>query len=154
MNVLSLLSGCPGGSPRAAQHQPSLPCQRSRARAPLRARAGEQGRPAETPILICSLILHLDTQSEEQTLPFPVPLERSQLRRMSPFSSTLNLQPSFSGRSYFELRSSAHQLSLHSSLQSLNSAGELSTSGVASWSVLLGISKLSVCSVPLCLFFP
>ncbi|NXA01146.1 TRIM9 ligase, partial [Nesospiza acunhae] len=63
-----------------------------------------------------------DTQSEEQTLPFPVPLERSQLRRMSPFSSTLNLQPSFSGRSYFELRSSAHQLSLHSSLQSLNSA--------------------------------
>ncbi|NWY74783.1 TRIM9 ligase, partial [Erithacus rubecula] len=72
-----------------------------------------------------------DTQSEEQTLPFPVPLERSQLRRMSPFSSTLNLQPSFSGRSYFELRSSAHQLSLHSSLQSLNSAGELSTSGLA-----------------------
>ncbi|KAF1497163.1 E3 ubiquitin-protein ligase TRIM9, partial [Eudyptes chrysocome] len=66
-----------------------------------------------------------DTQSEEQTLPFPVPLERSQLRRMSPFSSTLNLQPSFPGRSYFELRSSAHQLSLHSSLQSLNSAGEL-----------------------------
>ncbi|NXY49768.1 TRIM9 ligase, partial [Ceuthmochares aereus] len=65
-----------------------------------------------------------DTQSEEQTLPFPVPLERSQLRRMSPFSSTLNLQPSFPGRSYFELRSSAHQLSLHSSLQSLNSAGE------------------------------
>ncbi|KFR14661.1 E3 ubiquitin-protein ligase TRIM9, partial [Opisthocomus hoazin] len=64
-----------------------------------------------------------DTQSEEQTLPFPVPLERSQLRRMSPFSSTLNLQPSFPGRSYFELRSSAHQLSLHSSLQSLNSAG-------------------------------
>ncbi|KAK2539031.1 Trim9 [Columba guinea] len=64
-----------------------------------------------------------DTQSEEQTLPFPVPLERSQLRRMSPFSSTLNLQPSFAGRSYFELRSSAHQLSLHSSLQSLNSAG-------------------------------
>uniref|UniRef100_A0A8C3XG44 Tripartite motif containing 9 n=1 Tax=Cyanoderma ruficeps TaxID=181631 RepID=A0A8C3XG44_9PASS len=83
-------------------------------------------------------------ESEEQTLPFPVPLERSQLRRMSPFSSTLNLQPSFSGRSYFELRSSAHQLSLHSSLQSLNSAGELSTSGLASWSVLLGISKLSV----------
>ncbi|NXE70454.1 TRIM9 ligase, partial [Calcarius ornatus] len=69
-----------------------------------------------------ALILRLDTQSEEQTLPFPVPLERSQLRRMSPFSSTLNLQPSFSGRSYFELRSSAHQLSLHSSLQSLNSA--------------------------------
>uniref|UniRef100_A0A8C5NKJ6 Tripartite motif containing 9 n=1 Tax=Junco hyemalis TaxID=40217 RepID=A0A8C5NKJ6_JUNHY len=91
-----------------------------------------------------ALILRLDTQSEEQTLPFPVPLERSQLRRMSPFSSTLNLQPSFSGRSYFELRSSAHQLSLHSSLQSLNSAGELSTSGLASWSVLLGISKLSV----------
>ncbi|NWQ83975.1 TRIM9 ligase, partial [Columbina picui] len=71
-----------------------------------------------------ALILRLDTQSEEQTLPFPVPLERSQLRRMSPFSSTLNLQPSFAGRSYFELRSSAHQLSLHSSLQSLNSAGE------------------------------
>ncbi|NXI52017.1 TRIM9 ligase, partial [Chloroceryle aenea] len=61
-----------------------------------------------------------DTQSEEQTLPFPVPLERSQLRRMSPFSSTemspfsstLNLQPSFPGRSYFELRSSAHQLEM------------------------------------------
>ncbi|KAI6068039.1 E3 ubiquitin-protein ligase TRIM9 isoform X6 [Aix galericulata] len=63
-----------------------------------------------------------ETQPEEQTLPFPVPLERLQLRRMSPFSSTLNLQPSFPGRSYFELRSSAHQLSLHSSLQSLNSA--------------------------------
>uniref|UniRef100_A0A8C3XQJ5 Tripartite motif containing 9 n=1 Tax=Chelydra serpentina TaxID=8475 RepID=A0A8C3XQJ5_CHESE len=63
------------------------------------------------------------TESEEQTLPFPVPLERFQLRRMSPFSSTLNLQPSFSGRSYFELRSSSHPLSLHSSLQSLNSAG-------------------------------
>lgn len=101
-----------------------------------------------------ALILRLDTQSEEQTLPFPVPLERSQLRRMSPFSSTLNLQPSFSGRSYFELRSSAHQLSLHSSLQSLNSAGELSASGLASWSVLLGISKLSVCSVLSCLFLP
>uniref|UniRef100_A0A8C8SDW6 Tripartite motif containing 9 n=1 Tax=Pelusios castaneus TaxID=367368 RepID=A0A8C8SDW6_9SAUR len=63
------------------------------------------------------------TESEEMTLPFPVPLERSQLRRMSPFSSTLNLQPSFPGRSYFELRSSSHPLSLHSSLQSLNSAG-------------------------------
>uniref|UniRef100_A0A8C3SJQ9 Tripartite motif containing 9 n=1 Tax=Chelydra serpentina TaxID=8475 RepID=A0A8C3SJQ9_CHESE len=65
----------------------------------------------------------LPIESEEQTLPFPVPLERFQLRRMSPFSSTLNLQPSFSGRSYFELRSSSHPLSLHSSLQSLNSAG-------------------------------
>nr|XP_047922071.1 E3 ubiquitin-protein ligase TRIM9 isoform X5 [Anser cygnoides] len=90
-----------------------------------------------------------ETQPEEQTLPFPVPLERLQLRRMSPFSSTLNLQPSFPGRSYFELRSSAHQLSLHSSLQSLNSAGEPSASGISSWSVLLAISKLfvSFCSV-------
>uniref|UniRef100_A0A8D0GEL8 Tripartite motif containing 9 n=1 Tax=Sphenodon punctatus TaxID=8508 RepID=A0A8D0GEL8_SPHPU len=70
-----------------------------------------------------ALILRLDTESEEQTIPFPVPLERLQLRRMSPFSSTLNLQNSFPGRSYFELRSSSHQLSLHSSLQSLNSAG-------------------------------
>lgn len=78
-----------------------------------------------------ALISRLETQSEEQTLPFPVPLERLQLRRMSPFSSTLNLQPSFPGRSYFELRSSAHQLSLHSSLQSLNSAGEPSTSGIS-----------------------
>ncbi|XP_038612770.1 E3 ubiquitin-protein ligase TRIM9 isoform X6 [Tachyglossus aculeatus] len=61
-----------------------------------------------------------ETESEEQTLPFPVPSERLQLRRMSPFSSTLNLQPSFPGRSYFDFRSSSHQLSLHSSLQSLN----------------------------------
>ena len=36
---------------------------------------------------------------------------------MSPFSSTLNLQPSFPGRAYFDFRSSPHQLSLHSSLQ-------------------------------------
>uniref|UniRef100_A0A8C6ZYG8 Tripartite motif containing 9 n=1 Tax=Nothoprocta perdicaria TaxID=30464 RepID=A0A8C6ZYG8_NOTPE len=84
------------------------------------------------------------TQPEEQSLPFPVPLERLQLRRMSPFSSTLNLQPSFPGRSYFELRSSAHQLSLHSSLQSLNSAGERSPLGASSWSVLPGISGVSV----------
>ncbi|KAM7025314.1 E3 ubiquitin-protein ligase TRIM9 isoform 16-T16 [Acridotheres tristis] len=83
-----------------------------------------------------------DTQSEEQTLPFPVPLERSQLRRMSPFSSTLNLQPSFSGRSYFELRSSAHQLSLHSSLQSLNSAGcNFDTQG-SPYSQLVDIKKM------------
>ncbi|XP_009075375.1 PREDICTED: E3 ubiquitin-protein ligase TRIM9, partial [Acanthisitta chloris] len=83
-----------------------------------------------------------DTQSEEQTLPFPVPLERSQLRRMSPFSSTLNLQPSFSGRSYFELRSSAHQLSLHSSLQSLNSAGcNFETQGTP-YSQLVDIKKM------------
>lgn len=73
-----------------------------------------------------ALILHLDTDSEEQTLPFPVPSERLPLRRMSPFSSTLNLQPSFPGRSYFDYRSSPHQLSLHSSLQSLNAPGELS----------------------------
>lgn len=73
-----------------------------------------------------ALILHLDTDSEEQTLPFPVPSERLPLRRMSPFSSTLNLQPSFPGRSYFDFRSSPHQLSLHSSLQSLNAPGELS----------------------------
>ncbi|KAM8948157.1 E3 ubiquitin-protein ligase TRIM9 isoform 12-T12 [Lycaon pictus] len=64
-----------------------------------------------------------DTDSEEQTLPFPVPSERLPLRRMSPFSSTLNLQPSFPGRSYFDFRSSPHQLSLHSSLQSLNAPG-------------------------------
>ncbi|XP_054055346.1 E3 ubiquitin-protein ligase TRIM9 isoform X14 [Rissa tridactyla] len=83
-----------------------------------------------------------DTQSEEQTLPFPVPLERSQLRRMSPFSSTLNLQPSFPGRSYFELRSSAHQLSLHSSLQSLNSAGcNFETQG-SPYSQLVDIKKM------------
>ncbi|XP_058662532.1 E3 ubiquitin-protein ligase TRIM9 isoform X17 [Ammospiza caudacuta] len=83
-----------------------------------------------------------DTQSEEQTLPFPVPLERSQLRRMSPFSSTLNLQPSFSGRSYFELRSSAHQLSLHSSLQSLNSAGCNFDSQGSPYSQLVDIKKM------------
>lgn len=96
-----------------------------------------------------ALISRLETQPEEQTLPFPVPLERLQLRRMSPFSSTLNLQPSFPGRSYFELRSSAHQLSLHSSLQSLNSAGEPGASGISSWSVLLAVSKpfVSFCSV-------
>ncbi|KAM6205275.1 E3 ubiquitin-protein ligase TRIM9 isoform 15-T15 [Sarcoramphus papa] len=83
-----------------------------------------------------------DMQSEEQTLPFPVPLERSQLRRMSPFSSTLNLQPSFPGRSYFELRSSAHQLSLHSSLQSLNSAGcNFETQGTP-YSQLVDIKKM------------
>ncbi|KAM5241834.1 E3 ubiquitin-protein ligase TRIM9 isoform 4-T4 [Hipposideros larvatus] len=64
-----------------------------------------------------------DTDSEEQTPPFPVPSERLPLRRMSPFSSTLNLQPSFPGRSYFDFRSSPHQLSLHSSLQSLNAPG-------------------------------
>ncbi|XP_062974326.1 E3 ubiquitin-protein ligase TRIM9 isoform X6 [Elgaria multicarinata webbii] len=63
-----------------------------------------------------------DSEPEEQALTFPVPLERLQLRRASPFSSTLNLQNSFPGRSYFELRSSSHQMSLHSSLQSLNSA--------------------------------
>ncbi|KAG8126688.1 hypothetical protein E2320_021759, partial [Naja naja] len=64
-----------------------------------------------------------DSEPEEQALTFPVPLERLPLRRSSPFSSTLNLQNSFPGRSYFELRSSSHQMSLHSSLQSLNSAG-------------------------------
>uniref|UniRef100_A0A667GDE7 Tripartite motif containing 9 n=1 Tax=Lynx canadensis TaxID=61383 RepID=A0A667GDE7_LYNCA len=64
-----------------------------------------------------------NTDSEEQTLPFPVPSERLPLRRMSPFSSTLNLQPSFPGRSYFDFRPSPHQLSLHSSLQSLNAPG-------------------------------
>ncbi|KAL8168649.1 UNVERIFIED_CONTAM: E3 ubiquitin-protein ligase trim9 [Gekko kuhli] len=64
-----------------------------------------------------------DSEPEEQALTFPVPLERLQLRRSNPFSSTLNLQNSFPGRSYFELRSSSHQMSLHSSLQSLNSAG-------------------------------
>lgn len=79
-----------------------------------------------------ALILHLDTDSEEQTLPFPVPSERLPLRRMSPFSSTLNLQPSFPGRSYFDFRSSPHQLSLHSSLQSLNAPGELSSSDLSS----------------------
>lgn len=79
-----------------------------------------------------ALILHLDTDSEEQTLPFPVPSERLPLRRMSPFSSTLNLQPSFPGRSYFDFRSSPHQLSLHSSLQSLNAPGELSASDLSS----------------------
>ncbi|XP_053883991.1 E3 ubiquitin-protein ligase TRIM9 isoform X3 [Malaclemys terrapin pileata] len=83
-----------------------------------------------------------DTESEEQTLPFPVPLERFQLRRMSPFSSTLNLQPSFSGRSYFELRSSSHPLSLHSSLQSLNSAGCNFETQSAPYSQLVDIKKL------------
>ncbi|XP_072842993.1 E3 ubiquitin-protein ligase TRIM9 isoform X4 [Pogona vitticeps] len=65
-----------------------------------------------------------DSEPEEQALTFPVPLERQQLRRSGPFSSsTLNLQNSFPGRSsYFELRSSSHQMSLHSSLQSLHSA--------------------------------
>ncbi|XP_062974324.1 E3 ubiquitin-protein ligase TRIM9 isoform X4 [Elgaria multicarinata webbii] len=70
-----------------------------------------------------------DSEPEEQALTFPVPLERLQLRRASPFSSTLNLQNSFPGRSYFELRSSSHQMSLHSSLQSLNSAGFETQSG-------------------------
>ncbi|XP_051834057.1 E3 ubiquitin-protein ligase TRIM9 isoform X1 [Antechinus flavipes] len=64
-----------------------------------------------------------DTDSEEQTLTFPSPSERLQLRRMGPFSSTLNLQPSLSGRSCFDMLSSSHQLSLHSSLQSLNVSG-------------------------------
>ncbi|XP_062974325.1 E3 ubiquitin-protein ligase TRIM9 isoform X5 [Elgaria multicarinata webbii] len=69
-----------------------------------------------------------------------VPLERLQLRRASPFSSTLNLQNSFPGRSYFELRSSSHQMSLHSSLQSLNSAGFETQSGP--FSQLVDIKKL------------
>lgn len=68
---------------------------------------------------------------------------------MSPFSSTLNLQPSFPGRSYFDLRSSPHQLSLHSSLQSLNTPGELSTSDLSSWSLCLeGISETPVLFLP------
>lgn len=96
-----------------------------------------------------ALILHLDTDSEEQTPPFPVPSERMPLRRMSPFSSTLNLQPSFPGRSYFDFRSSPHQLSLHSSLQSLNAPGELSSSDLSSWSLCLeGISEIPVLFLP------
>ncbi|XP_062974335.1 E3 ubiquitin-protein ligase TRIM9 isoform X14 [Elgaria multicarinata webbii] len=81
-----------------------------------------------------------DSEPEEQALTFPVPLERLQLRRASPFSSTLNLQNSFPGRSYFELRSSSHQMSLHSSLQSLNSAGFETQSGP--FSQLVDIKKL------------
>nr|XP_028577593.1 E3 ubiquitin-protein ligase TRIM9 isoform X2 [Podarcis muralis] len=81
-----------------------------------------------------------DSEPEEQALTFPVPLERLQLRRSSPFSSTLNLQNSFPGRSYFELRSSSHQMSLHSSLQSLNSAGFEAQSGP--FSQLVDIKKL------------
>ncbi|XP_030881578.1 E3 ubiquitin-protein ligase TRIM9 isoform X5 [Leptonychotes weddellii] len=83
-----------------------------------------------------------DTDSEEQTLPFPVPSERLPLRRMSPFSSALNLQPSFPGRSYFDLRSSPHQLSLHSSLQSLNAPGCSFEPQSAPYSQLVDIKKL------------
>ncbi|XP_038192835.1 E3 ubiquitin-protein ligase TRIM9 isoform X13 [Arvicola amphibius] len=83
-----------------------------------------------------------DTDTEEQTLPFPVPSERLPLRRMSPFSSTLNLQPSFPGRSYFDFRSSPHQLSLHSSLQSLNAPGCNFETQSASYSQLVDIKKL------------
>ncbi|KAM6201691.1 E3 ubiquitin-protein ligase TRIM9 isoform 14-T14 [Rhynchocyon petersi] len=83
-----------------------------------------------------------DTDSEEQTLPFPVPSERLPLRRMSPFSSTLNLQPSFPGRSYFDFRSSPHQLSLHSSLQSLNTPGCNFEPQSAPYSQLVDIKKL------------
>ncbi|XP_069320964.1 E3 ubiquitin-protein ligase TRIM9 isoform X10 [Eulemur rufifrons] len=83
-----------------------------------------------------------DTDSEEQTLPFPVPSERLPLRRMSPFSSTLNLQPSFPGRSYFDYRSSPHQLSLHSSLQSLNAPGCNFETQSAPYSQLVDIKKL------------
>ncbi|XP_005561296.2 E3 ubiquitin-protein ligase TRIM9 isoform X1 [Macaca fascicularis] len=83
-----------------------------------------------------------DTDSEEQTLPFPVPSERLPLRRMSPFSSTLNLQPSFPGRSYFDFRSSPHQLSLHSSLQSLNAPGCNFETQSAPYSQLVDIKKL------------
>ncbi|XP_071463297.1 E3 ubiquitin-protein ligase TRIM9 isoform X10 [Marmota flaviventris] len=83
-----------------------------------------------------------DTDSEEQTLPFPVPSERLPLRRMSPFSSTLNLQPSFPGRSYFDFRSSPHQLSLHSSLQSLNTSGCNFETQSAPYSQLVDIKKL------------
>ena len=68
---------------------------------------------------------------------------------MSPFSSTLNLQPSFPGRSYFDFRSSPHQLSLHSSLQSLNAPGELSSSDLCFWSLCLeGISEIPVLFLP------
>ncbi|KAM5235169.1 E3 ubiquitin-protein ligase TRIM9 isoform 14-T14 [Ctenodactylus gundi] len=83
-----------------------------------------------------------DTDSEEQTLPFPVPSERLPLRRTSPFSSTLNLQPSFPGRSYFDYRSSPHQLSLHSSLQSLNAPGCNFETQSAPYSQLVDIKKL------------
>ncbi|XP_060023318.1 E3 ubiquitin-protein ligase TRIM9 isoform X12 [Lagenorhynchus albirostris] len=83
-----------------------------------------------------------DTDSEEQTVPFPVPSERLPLRRMSPFSSTLNLQPSFPRRSYFDFRSSPHQLSLHSSLQSLNAPGCNFETQSAPYSQLVDIKKL------------
>ncbi|XP_068819723.1 E3 ubiquitin-protein ligase TRIM9 isoform X10 [Capricornis sumatraensis] len=83
-----------------------------------------------------------DTDSEEQTVPFPVPSERLPLRRMSPFSSTLNLQPSFPGRAYFDFRSSPHQLSLHSSLQSLNAPGCNFETQSTSYSQLVDIKKL------------
>ncbi|XP_040853948.1 E3 ubiquitin-protein ligase TRIM9-like isoform X1 [Ochotona curzoniae] len=83
-----------------------------------------------------------DPDSEEQTLPFPVPSERLPLRRMSPFSSTLNLQASFPGRSYFGLRSSLHQPSLHSSLQSLNAPGCNFETQSAPYSQLVDIKKL------------
>ncbi|XP_060609036.1 E3 ubiquitin-protein ligase TRIM9 isoform X6 [Anolis sagrei] len=82
-----------------------------------------------------------DSEPEEQALTFPVPLERLQLRRSTPFSSTLNLQNSFPGRSYFELRNSSHhQMTLHSSLQSLNSAGYETQSGP--FSQIVDIKKL------------
>ncbi|XP_074146906.1 E3 ubiquitin-protein ligase TRIM9 isoform X7 [Sminthopsis crassicaudata] len=83
-----------------------------------------------------------DTDSEEQTLAFPSPSERSQLRRMSPFSSTLNLQPSFSGRSCFDMLSSSHQLSLHSSLQSLNVSGCNFETQSSPYSQLVDIKKM------------
>ncbi|XP_062060585.1 E3 ubiquitin-protein ligase TRIM9 isoform X12 [Lepus europaeus] len=83
-----------------------------------------------------------DTDSEEQTLPFPVPSERLPLRRMSPFSSTLNLQASFPGRAYFGFRSSPHQQSLHSSLQSLNAPGCNFETQSAPYSQLVDIKKL------------
>ncbi|KAM6181831.1 E3 ubiquitin-protein ligase TRIM9 isoform 11-T11 [Erethizon dorsatum] len=83
-----------------------------------------------------------DTDSEEQTLPFPVPSERLPLRRTSPFSSTLNLQPSFPGRSYFDFRCSPHQMSLHSSLQSLHAPGCNFETQSAPYSQLVDIKKL------------
>ncbi|XP_015673265.1 E3 ubiquitin-protein ligase TRIM9 [Protobothrops mucrosquamatus] len=83
-----------------------------------------------------------DSEPEEQALTFPVPLERLPLRRSSPFSSTLNLQNSFPGRSYFELRSSSHQMSLHSSLQSLNSAGCSFEAQSGPFSQLVDIKKM------------
>ncbi|XP_068385192.1 E3 ubiquitin-protein ligase TRIM9 isoform X15 [Eschrichtius robustus] len=83
-----------------------------------------------------------DTDSEEQTVPFPVSSERLPLRRMSPFSSTLNLQPSFPRRSYFDFRPSPHQLSLHSSLQSLNAPGCNFETQSAPYSQLVDIKKL------------